>query len=306
MSELAGAGRLRALRRPHRDRGSRTARELFARLGRAMLWLAVAVVLMRGLAGTFASQRTRPAHTGRVARVVAWPNDVARAFAVEFTTAYLDRPAGEDPGDYAQRVAALASPGLAELIAPRLDPRATTQTVRSTAVAGAEAVDRGRALITVAASVVAEGESRIVRLTVPVARDDAGRLVVDDLPSLAPAPARASVGPPDGEPLLGNERAAITDVVTRVLRAYLAGDARGLAYLAPAGVRLGAASGGFELVEITSLATLGRAWGARRLVLATVQVRDRVSRALLALRYRVRLIKRDRWYVAELNGPQEG
>ena len=38
-----------------------------------------------------------------------------------------------------------------------------------------------------------------------------------------------------------------------------------------------------------------------RLVLATVDVRDRATGAVLALRYRVRMVRRDRWYVADLN-----
>ena len=42
--------------------------------------------------------------------------------------------------------------------------------------------------------------------------------------------------------------------------------------------------------------------GDERVVLVRVQARDALSRAVYALRYRVALVRRDRWYVAEING----
>jgi hypothetical protein len=83
----------------------------------------------------------------------------------------------------------------------------------------------------------------------------------------------------------------------------VSGDRAGLAYLVPAGTRIEATAGGFELLELGSITALGAAGGPQRLVLATVHVRDRVSRASYALRYRVRLVRRDRWYVAAINDP---
>ena len=68
--------------------------------------------------------------------------------------------------------------------------------------------------------------------------------MVYDLPSLAAAPERASDAPPAGDPLTDSgERAAITDVLTRFLRAYLAGDRAGLSYLVPAGTAGGRGGG---------------------------------------------------------------
>jgi hypothetical protein len=95
-------------------------------------------------------------------------------------------------------------------------------------------------------------------------------------------------------------------VLTRFLRAYLAGDRAGLSYLVPAGTRFGAVAGGFELLDVRSLGGAGPGSGAVRRVLVTVDVRDRVSRAVMALRYRARLVRRDRWYVAELNTTGSG
>jgi hypothetical protein len=93
----------------------------------------------------------------------------------------------------------------------------------------------------------------------------------------------------------------MTDVLTRYLRAYVSGDRAGLVYLVPPGTRVAATAGAFELLDLGSLAAVGAGGGAERRVLATVRVRDRVSRAVYALRYRVRLVRRERWYVAELN-----
>ncbi len=95
-------------------------------------------------------------------------------------------------------------------------------------------------------------------------------------------------------------------MLTRFLRAYLAGDRAGLGYLVPSGTRVEAVAGGFELLDLRSVTTVGPAAGRARQALVTVDVRDRVSRAAMALRYRVRLVKRDRWYVAELNTAGSG
>ena len=95
----------------------------------------------------------------------------------------------------------------------------------------------------------------------PVARDAAGRLVVDDLPSFAAAPARAARELPDDEPLTGADRGAIEDVLTRFLRAYLAGDTGGLAYL----VRAGGADRRGERALRAAVADLGAELRRRRL-----------------------------------------
>ena len=95
-------------------------------------------------------------------------------------------------------------------------------------------------------------------------------------------------------------------MLTRFLRAYVERRPRGLAYLVPAGTRIAASAGGFELLDVGSVTALGRHDGPERLVLATVRVRDRASRASYALRYRVRLVRRDRWYVAAINDLDAG
>jgi hypothetical protein len=165
----------------------------------------------------------------------------------------------------------------AELV-PRFDRDAPAQTVRSAAVADVVRIDRRRALVTVAATVATSQGLDVRRLAVPVMRDQRGGLVVDDLPSIAPAPGRAVVPVSDVEPLMGPDRAAIENVVGRFLRGYLAGDSGGLSYLVAPGARIAAAGGRLELLSLTSLATEGPAGRGGRVVLATVHARDLGSR----------------------------
>jgi hypothetical protein len=73
---------------------------------------------------------------------------------------------------------------------------------------------------------------------------------------LAAPPARAAVSRAAVELLTGGERGAIVDVVSQFLRAYLAGDARQLAYFVPAGVRMEALERRHELVGPVSVGQL--------------------------------------------------
>jgi hypothetical protein len=233
-----------------------------------------------------------------------WPDDAARALAVEFASAYLTHAPGEDATAAGRRLTALAASDLATQLAPQFDRDAPAQAVRSATVERAATVDARHALITVAATVVTDGQPGTRRLTVPVARDDAGRLVVDELPSFAAAPARGSVQPRAGEPLMSPDRGAIEDVLTRFLRSYLAGDTGALAYLTEPGTRIAAAAGRFELLSVPTLSTPdtpGSAGRGRRVVVVTAHARDMESGGLYMLRYRIGLVRRDRWYVATLN-----
>jgi Conjugative transposon protein TcpC len=202
-----------------------------------------------------------------------------------------------------RRLATFASAELADGLAPQVERGAPDAVVRSATVAGSRRVDAGHALVTVAATVV-RGRAVSTRLvTVPIARDRAGGLVVYDLPSFAAAPARAVAGPAEAEPLSGPQAAAIVDVVSRFLRAYLAGDTGGLKYLVPPRVRIAAVAGRFALVGLVSVAAAGPTSPGRRVVVATARVRDVESRAVYAVRYRVGVVRRDRWYVAAINPP---
>jgi hypothetical protein len=280
-----------------------TGGELLAWVGRLALWAAVAVVLVRELGDILASPGSTQTVRARERTGDVWPDDATRAFAVEFATAYLHHPPQDDSGGYARRIAGFGSTRLASELVPHLDQRGSGQAVRSATVAGSTTLDARHALLTVAATVTTPGGVTTRHLTVPVARDAAGGLAVYDLPSFSAASPRASAGPTDGEPLIGDERAAVEDVVGRFMRAYLAGRTGGLSYLVPPGTRIAAAAGRFELVELGAITSFGAPAGDERLVLVRVHARDSLSRALYALRCRVALVRRDRWYVADINGP---
>jgi hypothetical protein len=261
------------------------------------LWLLVVVLLLRGLASVLEPREPAPAVKSPRA-APAWPDDDARAFAAEFVRAYLSYTP-RDPDASARAVRAFAAPELAGAIAPQYGQRAPAQAVGSVTVARTARLDARHALVTVAVAV--EGAPATRYLTVPIGRDQAGGLVVSDLPSFAAGPARASVEQAATEPLAVSERAAITPVVERFLRAYLAGDASGLEYLVPAGVRIRAPARGQELVDVGELALAGPALGRERVVLAAVRARDVATGGVFLLRYRLRLVRRDRWYVAAVN-----
>jgi hypothetical protein len=257
-------------------------------------------VLVRGVSGIVGTEPHAAVTRAGVFKTPTWPDEAARAFAVEFAATFLEKPDRDGTDAWMRALSAFGTPEIADALVPQLDPEGRVQRVVSAATSDAVALDSRLALITVAARVTGDGP-RTVRLTVPIARDAHGGLVVSDLASLAPAPARAAVAPPVGVALIGDERAAIGDVLTRFLRAYVSGDTTGLAYLMPPGTRIAATGGGFELLDVGSLSTLGPDDGARRLALATVHVHERASGATYALRYRVRLVRRERWYVAAIN-----
>jgi hypothetical protein len=136
---------------------------------------------------------------------------------------------------------------------------------------------------------------------VPLARDPAGGLAVYDLPSFAPPPGLGAVAAAPLDALSGPEQAEIRDVLERFFGAFLAGDTQALAYFVPAEVSMAALARRHELVDVASLARTAPGEGRAREVLATVRARDTSSKAVYALRYRVRLVHRERWLVAEVN-----
>lgn len=192
-----------------------------------------------------------------VPRPAVWPDDAARALAVQFVWAHLSHTP-DDAGVEARAVTEFASPDVASELVPRFDERGPRQVLRSAVVAGIDVVDDRRALVAVASTMAGpRATSRLI--AVPVARDGRGGLVVFDLPALAAAPARAAAGRMEGEALVGEERAAVEDVLVRFFRAFLAGDADGLEYLVPPGTRMSATPGGLELVDLASIVAAGPA-----------------------------------------------
>jgi Conjugative transposon protein TcpC len=290
-------GAVTRLRREPRERSVTrgTSAGLLKGLGRGVLWCVVALLLLRGAADLLATTEPPPPARGSQAPPAAWPDDEARAFAVDFARAYLgsDRShveAGPEP----KHLEAFVAPELAATIAPEYEE---PQEVQSATVARTTTLDARHALVTVAATV----EDTTRYLAVPVGRDAGGALAVYDLPSFAPPPARAQLPAPRAEPLTGAERSQIEAVLERFFEAYLAGRTDELEYLSPAGTRLGALGQEHELVGLLSLSQAGPGTADAKDVLATVRARDVETKAVYALRYRLRLVRADRWYVAAIN-----
>jgi Conjugative transposon protein TcpC len=232
---------------------------------------------------------------------VAWPDDRARAFAVQFARAYLGY-SPRHPEQSTRAVLAFVVPELAGTIVPTVaDTGCEPATVQDAVVAGVERLGDWQALVTVAATASSTGGTRTRYLVVPVARDAGDGLVVFDLPSFAAPPPRGFVEPAQFEPLTGAEATQVEDVLVRYFRAFLAGRSEELEYLVPAGAQIAALAEPVEFLGIDSVAEPERAAAGERWVLATVQVRDPGSDLVYGLRYRVRLVRGDRWYVAAVN-----
>jgi Conjugative transposon protein TcpC len=282
-------GAVTRLRREPRERpvSRGTSAGLLKGIGRGVLWCVVALLLVRGAADLLRTAEPPPPARGAQAAPAAWPDDEARAFAVDFARAYLSSDT--------RHVEAFVVPELAATIAPEY---AEPQEVQSATVARTTELDSRHALVTVAATV----DSSTRYLAVPVGRDGGGALAVYDLPSFEPPPARAQLPAPRAEPLTGAERSQIESVLERFFEAYLAGHGDELEYLSPAGIRLGALAQEHELVGLLSLQQ-ARSEADAKDVLATVRARDVETRAAYALRYRLRLVRTadGRWYVAAIN-----
>lgn len=264
-------------------------------VGRFLLWACVALVFVRGLGAILSSPQTTARPASSHSAPASFPDSEARAFASAFASAYLTVSPGHET-QHARAVDSFLAQGLSDQAAVRVPPRGPGVSVAQAMVAREVSLGDSRALLTVA-TLMSDG--RTVYLTVPVARDSAGGLVVDDLPSFSAPPPHAAVAAQAPVPLTDADSGAISDVTSRFLRAYLEGaDAGTLAYFLAPGARVASMPPGLRVVSIGEIA---RESGASRVSVA-VQVRDERSRAIYALRYELALIERDRWYVEAVAG----
>jgi hypothetical protein len=271
--------------------------------GRFALWALIALLLVRGLVGVLGTDG--PAVAVAPKRVVArvWPDEQARAFAAGFARAYLSY----SPRRPKRYVRGLGRFMPAELVGAALPQFAggRDQLVAQAVAAGVARLDRDRALVTVLVGLAGEPGARY--LVVPVGRDERGGLSVYDLPAFVAPPPAGTLAAPESEPLTGSDRAALDDVLAQFFRSYLAGDSAGLKYLVAAGERVRAVSPALDLAGVDSIAVLPGGGADRRVLLVGVRARDRWSGAIYPLRYRVALVRADRWYVASVNqSPKEG
>jgi hypothetical protein len=267
-------------------------------VGRCVLWGAIGLVLLRGVGAIVTDPATDGSRGDTLADAVGFPDDEARAFAVRFTRAYLDIP--PDGGGAHDRVAAFLVDDLSDRAAITVPRRSPGARVAWATVAREAPLGDSRALLTVAA-LMADGASRYV--TVPVARDERGGLVVSGLPSFSAPPPRAELDVDDAEPLIGPGAEPIGELVERFLREYVAGaDRAALSYLLLPGATVAPLSAGLRVVAVDGLDQATSTTGRRRSVIASVRVRESSTGAIYPLAYRLDVARRDRWYVAAVAG----
>jgi hypothetical protein len=260
-----------------------------------VLWGCLALIAVRGvgdiLTGPEPIDDSRFGATGEASR---FPDGQARAFAVRFAQAFLS-PAGAG-----ERPAGFLAEGLSDRATVVPSSRGLGAGVAWASVARDVPLGGSRALVTVAAFL---DDGRVRHLTVPVARDGAGRLVVFDLPSFTAPPARGVVPAVEPVPLDGPGAGAVADLAERFVRAYVSGAGAGrLAYLLAPGVTVAPLGEGLSVVGVDEVGQAGDSDGPRRTVLVAATVRDETTGATYPTRYRLEVVRRDRWYVAAVQG----
>lgn len=279
--------------------GLRSQRGLLRSGGRIVLWVLLVVVLVRGVGDILSGSARPPGAPWGVAARRSFPGSEAAAFAVGFARAYLTWRPGE-PERHARAVGDFLASGLRDRAAALLPRRGPGERVAQATVARESNLGGARALVTVVCF-LADGNTRY--LTVPVARDPGGRVVVFDLPALSAPTPIADAAAAEPQPLTGEQAGSMSDVVRRFLAAYLGGGGPHdlTSFLAP-GASVASMPTGLELVSIGQVGQSGKATAARVPVAALVRVHDRGSGAIYSLRYRLELVRRERWYVAAVGG----
>jgi Conjugative transposon protein TcpC len=260
--------------------------------GRVVLWAFIGLVLVRGL-GDVLSGAHQHAGPPQPAPAAAFPGDEARAFAAGFARVYVESPS-------AQALRPYLAPGLADQLGSRT--ARSRPRVAQASPAGERVLGPEQALITVACQ-LADETHRVMYIAVPVARDPSGGLAVFGLPSLVAEPPAGRVDPEQGQPLAGGETAEVRRLAERFLAAYLAGTEGGdLAYLIAPGTAIAPVDGGLRLVEVREVGQLGEGTGDQRTVLAQARVRDAAAGVTYPVAYRLEVVRRDRWYVSDVQG----
>ncbi|MEV4419369.1 conjugal transfer protein [Patulibacter sp. NPDC049589] len=267
--------------------------------GRVVFWAVVGLVLVRGVGSILIDPTARRAPPAEHA-ATAWPDAEARAFAERFASTYLD-VAPKRPRAHQRQVASFLTEGLSDQAAAVLPPRGPGARVALATVAREVPLGGSRARFTVATT---STTGTVRYLTVPVARDPTGGLSVDGLPSLAPPPAKGTTPVAESTALSGPDAPAIRDVVGRFLSAYVSG--RGpstLSYFLAPGTRLVQMPPGLNLLSVGQVSRDPHPEsGAGVAVAVAVRVKDLATGATYPLSYRLRVVRRDRWYVSSVAG----
>lgn len=237
-----------------------------------------------------------------VAARAAWQvSDRAKAFAEDFARAYLTIVA-TGQGSAQRGLSRYVAPAVAGDISAQLPAGGggSSTSVTQTTVAGAAQIGRGREIVTVDVALRAGGHPARRYLAVPVAEGPGGALAVYDLPAFTAAPALADTAASTPDDLTGDGAAQIRRLLDRFIPAYLSGG--DLSYFVPPGERVSPVAGDLRFEQVDSVSDLASGRGASRALAVGVTVTDRASGASFPLRYLVDVTRRDRWYVAGVEG----
>lgn len=222
-----------------------------------------------------------------------WPDDEAKAFAARFAQTVLTY--SPSPKAVDARTAAIQAMVSSEVDAERVAavPEGTRQRVLGTWPAGGQRHGSRVADIVVAATVSNARSTSTLHLSVPVARDAYGGLVVDAYPAPVSPPAAAQ-SPPASDVSLDDANAdAIEALLKRFLPAYLSGGATAPEFLAP-GVTVVPLGRRYINVNLVSTALDGPAPASPtapvRHLLVVVEAVDLDTRALVTARYRMTVV----------------
>lgn len=249
-------------------------------IGRIALWAVVALLLFRGF-GAIVSPPETINSKSEVTGAGSVVGDRVSAVAVRVARDYFSDPR------------AVSRTGR-----PAPDSRAgqAGQAVAQAEVAGARRIDADRVVVTVECE-LASGQ--VLSLAVPI-RDTDGAASLLGAPYLIPTPA-SSFESERGSPLTGPDADEITKLVGRFLGVYAqASRSADLVYFVAPGSEM-TPLGGFETTGELRVAQLDDG-ETTRTVIASVRLRDQARGVRYPLKYRLELVKRQRWFVANVQG----
>lgn len=247
-------------------------------VGRLALWALVVVVLIRGLGAIVdPPDETNPATGNAAARTV---DDRIAAFAVRLARNYFTDPRG---------VAHHGKPGTGSKV--------SGSGVAQAEVVGAQPIAAGESVVTVACELVS---GQVRNLAIPI-HQESGEITVLGAPYLVAGPSSPGFESERGAPVSGADAEEITKLATRFIGAYAStGRPADLVYFVAPGSEV-RPLGGFDLVGEPDVAQLDDG-ETTRTVAARVRLKDQATGVAYPLRYRLDLVKRQRWFVAGVQG----
>jgi hypothetical protein len=255
--------------------------------GRVAIWIAIGLLLVRGLGAVLSPADAGGARSTAAADAL---DPAGTSLAVRFARAYLG-------GDSRGSLAVLSGEARVDGLARRTLGHAP---VAQAEVSAAEKLGDGQEVLTVACEL---RDARTLYLAVPVFRSGAGEVAVQGAPWIVAAPESAGVAVERPRPLAGEDAGEIRRLARKFVPAYLAArSARDLAYLLAPGAEVRPLGGSLEAIAGTSVAQLGDGEGRLRTVVVSGRFRDGASGAVYPLAYRLALERGERWYVRAVEG----